>query len=192
MRIVGGRFRGKKLRAPEGPDTRPTSDRAREAVFNILAHGAAALNLDGVTVVDLFCGTGALGLEALSRGAGRCVFVDNNQATLRIARENAAACGVWRDCLQLALDAGHLPPPPRAAWGADGERARLALLDPPYGAGLAGPALLGLAAKGWLADGAIVVVEVGADEELAVPRGFEQLDERRYGAAKVYFLKKSE
>ncbi|PIW28827.1 MAG: 16S rRNA (guanine(966)-N(2))-methyltransferase RsmD [Rhodospirillales bacterium CG15_BIG_FIL_POST_REV_8_21_14_020_66_15] len=185
MRIVGGRFRGKKLIAPEGADLRPTSDRARESVFNILAHGKAAIDLDGITVVDMFCGTGALGLEAMSRGAAHGVFADRNPAHLKIAKDNAAAMGLWRECLMLGLECTHLAVPPRAAKTPAG----LAFLDPPYGQGLADPTLRGLVNKGWLAPGAIVVVEVGAEEALRGTRGFEVLDERTYGAAKVYFLR---
>lgn len=186
MRIVGGKFRGKKLIAPEGQDLRPTSDRARESIFNILAHGKAAMDLDGITVADMFCGTGALGLEAMSRGAAHGVFADRNPAHLKIAKDNAAAMGFWRECLMLGLDCTHLVIPPRAAK----TPAALAFLDPPYGQGMADPALRGLANNNWLTDDATVVVEVGADEDLKGTRGFETLDERTYGAAKVYFLKR--
>ncbi|MEQ8227316.1 MAG: 16S rRNA (guanine(966)-N(2))-methyltransferase RsmD [Rhodospirillales bacterium] len=188
MRIVGGKFRGKKLIAPEGKDLRPTSDRARESIFNILAHGKAAMNLDGITVLDMFCGTGALGLEAMSRGAVFGVFADRNPAHLRYAKDNAGAMGYWRECLMLGLDCAHLAVPPRAAK----TPAQLAFLDPPYGQGLADPALRGLVNRNWLTPDATVVVEVGTDEDLKGARGFDVLDERTYGAAKVYFLKRSE
>jgi len=188
MRIVGGTYRGKKLRAPEGAELRPTSDRTREAVFNILAHGKAAIDLDGITVLDLFCGTGAMGLESMSRGAAKGIFIDISAGSLKLARENAAAMGVWRDCLMVSLDGAHLPPPPRAAKAP----VDLAFLDPPYGSELVLPALLGLATRGWLKPGALVVVEVSAKEELTPPVGFALLDERTYGAAKVYFLKRLE
>ena len=178
MRIVAGRFRGKKLAAPEGRDLRPTSDRARESVFNILAHGKAAIDLDGITVADMFCGTGALGLEAMSRGAAFGIFADRNPVHLKIAKDNAAAMGLWRECLMLGLDCTHL--------------AGLVFLDPPYGMGMADPALRGLLNKNWLTPDATVVVEVGAEESLAGTRGFEVRDERTYGAAKVYFLKRLE
>ena len=186
MRIVAGRFRGKKLTAPEGGDLRPTSDRARESVFNILAHGKAAVDLDGITVADMFCGTGALGLEAMSRGAAFGVFADRNPVHLKIAKDNAAAMGLWRECLMLGLDCTHLAVPPRAAKTPAG----LVFVDPPYGMGMADPALRGLLNKNWLTPDATVVVEVGAEESLAGTRGFEVLDERIYGAAKVYFLKR--
>jgi 16S rRNA (guanine966-N2)-methyltransferase len=188
MRIVGGKFRGKKLIAPEGTDLRPTSDRARESIFNILAHGKAAMDLNGITVLDMFCGTGALGLEAMSRGAAHGVFADRHPGHLKIARDNAAAMGFWRECLMLGLDCSRLVVPPRAAK----TPAQLAFIDPPYGHGLADPALRGLLNNKWLAPDATVVIEVGADEELKGDRGFETLDERTYGAAKVYFLKRLE
>ena len=186
MRIVGGKFRGKTLQAPTGRDTRPTADRTREALFNILAHGKAAVDLDGIAVLDLYCGTGALGLEAMSRGAARGVFVDRDPAALKLARANAASMGLWRDCVMLGLDGGHLPPPARAVKAP----LDLAFLDPPYGAGLVPPALLALGAKGWLKPEAVVVVEMGAEEELVIPRGYELLDDRTYGAARLYFLKR--
>ncbi|MEK9672355.1 MAG: 16S rRNA (guanine(966)-N(2))-methyltransferase RsmD [Rhodospirillaceae bacterium] len=186
MRIVGGKYRGKKLRAPEGRDLRPTSDRARQAIFNILAHGKAAYDLDGIRVIDLFCGTGAMGLEAISRGAAGGVFIDRDPAALKLVKENAASMGVWRDCLVLGLDGTKLPPPPRAAHAP----VDIAFIDPPYGEGLAEPALLALQGKGWLKPGGLAVVEVGAAEDLAVPPAYETSDERTYGAAKVYFLKR--
>lgn len=188
MRIVGGKFRGKILKAPEGTDLRPTSDRARESIFNILAHGKAAIDLDGITVADFYCGTGALGLEAMSRGAAFGIFADRNPAHLKIARDNAAAMGLWRECLMLGLDCSNLAVPPRAVK----QPASLVFMDPPYGHGLADPTLRGLLNKNWLAPGAIVVAEISAEENLRGTRGFTLLDERSYGAAKVYFLKKSE
>lgn len=186
MRIVGGKFRGKTLQAPPGPDTRPTSDRARESIFNILAHGKAAIDLDGISVLDLFCGTGALGLEAMSRGAGHGLFADRDAEALRVARANAASMGLWRDSLHLRLDGAHLGPPPRAAKAPYD----LVFMDPPYHSGMVLPALLALGGKGWIRPGTVLVVEVAADEAFAAPRGYEQLDERTYGAAKVHFLKK--
>ncbi|MEO5337170.1 MAG: 16S rRNA (guanine(966)-N(2))-methyltransferase RsmD [Magnetospirillum sp. WYHS-4] len=185
MRINGGRHRGRKLAAPEGRDTRPTSDRTREAVFNVLLHGIEGLDLEGAAVADLFAGTGALGLEALSRGAVRAVFVDASQPALLAARRNAAALGEVKNIVTLRLDCTRLPPPP----GAAGAPLDLAFLDPPYESGLAHPALQGLAAKGWLKDGAICVVEVAAREPFAPPKGFDALQERVYGRARVIFLR---
>jgi 16S rRNA (guanine966-N2)-methyltransferase len=185
MRIVGGRHRGRKLMAPEGRDTRPTSDRTRESLFNVLLHGIEDFELEGVACADLFCGTGALGLEALSRGAVRAVFVDNGAEALLLARRNAAGIGEVGNIVTLKLDATRLPPPA----GAVGAPLGLVFLDPPYESGMAHPALQGLANKGWLKDGAVAVVEVAAKEAFQPPRGFTVSTERTYGAAKVIFLR---
>ncbi|NQV84307.1 MAG: 16S rRNA (guanine(966)-N(2))-methyltransferase RsmD [Rhodospirillales bacterium] len=185
MRIVGGRHKGRTLTAPDGKGLRPTADRVREAVFNILAHGIDGFILDGVTVVDVFCGTGALGLEAMSRGAGHGVFIDNNAGALACVRKNAGPLGLGREVTMLKLDATRLAPPPRAAQ----TPAALVFLDPPYDQDLAVPALLGLKDKGWLAEEALAVVEVAAKEAFEPPRGFELLVERTYGAARVLFLR---
>ena len=185
MRIVAGRHRGRAIKALPGPALRPTSDRARQAVFNILAHGTPGFAFAGISVADVFAGTGALGLEALSRGAAHATFVDNDSAALKCAKENAARLGEWRNILTLRLDATQIPPPPLAALAP----CSLAFLDPPYGEGLLVPALRGLAARGWLAPLAIAVAEMGAKEKLEVPRGYALLQERTYGAAKVAFLR---
>ncbi len=185
MRIVGGRHRGRPLRAPGGRDLRPTSDRAREAIFNILAHGMEDFQLDGASVLDVFAGSGALGLEALSRGAAHATFIDNDAAAMRSVRGNAAALGERRAVTLLTLDAARLPPPPRAAR----TPCALAFLDPPYGSGLAAPALGGLAVQGWIAAGAVCVVELEAREAFAPPHAFQAVDERTYGPARVVFLR---
>lgn len=185
MRIVAGRHRGRALKALPGLAVRPTSDRARQAVFNILAHGIPEFIFEGISVADVFCGTGALGLEALSRGAAHATFVDSDSAALKCAKENAARLGEWRNIVALRLDATQVPPPPLAAHAP----CALAFLDPPYGGGLLVPALQSLAARGWLAAGAIVVAEMGAKEAFEPPRGYAPLQERTYGAAKVTFLR---
>lgn len=186
MRIVGGRHRGRPLKAPGGRDLRPTSDRAREAVFNILGHGAAGIDLDGASVLDAFAGTGALGLEALSRGAGHATFIDSDAQALGVVRKNVAALGEWRKATLLKVDATRVPPPPLAAQAP----CALVFLDPPYGSGAAAPALAALAARGWVGDGAVCVAEVAAKEPLDPPPGFAVLDERIYGAARVVFLRR--
>ena len=190
MRIVGGRFRGRTLTAPKGLDVRPTSDRAREGVFNILSHSIDWPGFDGITVVDVFSGTGAFALEAMSRGATHAVFIDNDNRSLNCAKGNAATCGEGRNISALKLDATNLAPPPRAAKAP----APLVFLDAPYNQNQTGAALLGLANKGWLAPGAIVVVEVAADEEFPsstgpAPRGYEMIDDRTYGAARIVFFR---
>jgi 16S rRNA (guanine966-N2)-methyltransferase len=188
VRIVGGKHRGRSLAAPSGSDLRPTSDRARQAVFNILEHGldGAAGGFEEAVVLDIFAGTGALGLEALSRGAARAVFIDRNDGALGLIRKNAATLGEHHNILLLRLDAAALPPPPRAAEAP----AAYAFLDAPYGSGLTAPALAGLVRQGWLAPGGIAIVEVGAKEPLPPTIGYELLDERGYGAAKVFFLRR--
>ena len=183
MRIVGGRLRGSALRAPAGPDVRPTADRVRESVFNVLAHGIR-LDLEGTTVIDVFAGSGALGLEAMSRGAAHGVFIDDSNAALGAIRKNAGPLGLGRRIILLRLDARRLPPPPLAARTPAG----LVFLDPPYDSGLVPAALGGLLAKGWLADDAVCVAEVAAKEPLDPPKGFRAIDERAYGRARVVFL----
>ncbi len=185
MRIVGGQHRGRTLKAPAGRDVRPTSDRARESVFNILAHGIDDFDLVGISVLDLFCGTGALGLEALSRDAAHATFIDNDAKSLALTKENAGTIGVWRAVTLLKIDARRLGPPPLAAKAP----CQLTFLDAPYGQNLTGPALLTLANQGWIGVGSVVVVEVAATESLDPPRQFTLLDERSYGAARVLFFR---
>ncbi|GAB3447455.1 16S rRNA (guanine(966)-N(2))-methyltransferase RsmD [Insolitispirillum peregrinum] len=182
MRIVGGDFRGKPLVAPEGRDSvRPTSDRARESVFNVLMHNHFG-SLDGVRVLDVFAGTGALGLEALSRGAAHVVFFERGGPAVAALKANIAALKVER---RTTLVFGDATTPPLAGKGSAGE---LVFLDPPYEAGVLVPTLEALARRGWLADGAVVVCEQHFATDLEPPAGFEVLDERRYGKAKVTFL----
>lgn len=184
MRIVGGKFKGRKLDAPTGKDVRPTSDRAREGIFNILAHSIDWPGFEGQTVLDVFSGTGALGLEAMSRGAAHGVFIDNDAQSIKCLRANAAALGEAANITPLRLDATRLAPPPRIAKAPLG----LVFLDAPYGSTLSDQTLLGLGHKGWLAGGAIVIVETGKDDALSVPQDFDTLDARSYGAAGVTFL----
>ena len=185
MRIVGGRHRGRRIAAPEGYTVRPTGDRAREAVFNLLENGRALNDVQfavaGSTVLDAFCGSGALALEALSRGAVLATFVDKDKVALAAARANAEKLGEAGRCAFLRAEVSALASAPRAHI--------LAFLDPPYRQGLAAPALARLAAKGWLAEGALCVVERGAGESaLELPPGFAALDCRRYGAALIDFI----
>jgi 16S rRNA (guanine966-N2)-methyltransferase len=170
---------------PRTAETRPTLERVREAVFNILTHGVAWSGFDGAHVLDLFAGTGAYGLESLSRGAAQATFIDLDAAALAAIRRNAAAIGEARQVLLLKLDAAKLPPPP----GAAGCPCPLAFLDPPYESGLALPALQGLGSRNWLAAGGVAVVEVGAREPFRPPPGFSIIDERIYGAARIVFVR---
>ncbi len=185
MRIVGGSLKGRALKTLEGNDLRPTADRVRESLFNVLAHGIGRDALDGGTVVDVFCGTGALGLEAMSRGCGHGVFIDNDPGALALVRKNAGSLGLGRSVTMLKLDAARLAPPPRLAK----TPAALAFLDPPYNSGLAPPALMGLKDKGWIEKGSVCIAEVAAKEEFEAPKGFKAVDERVYGAARLVFLK---
>ncbi len=184
MRIIGGKHRGRALKVPAAAGVRPTADRVREAVFNILVHGAAGGALEGAHVIDLFAGTGAYGLEALSRGAAHATFIDREPATLATIRRNAAAMGEATAITLLNLDATRLPPPPLAA----GAPCAIAFLDPPYQSGLALPALQVLATQHWLAAGALAVVEVGAREPFQPPPRYTITDERIYGAARVILV----
>lgn len=184
MRIVGGRFKGRAIAAPPGRETRPTGDRAREAVFNILAHAPWSPGVEGRRVLDLFAGSGALGLEALSRGAAFALFVETDAAARGAIRDNVEALGLFGATRIHRRDATDLGAKPAGL----GEPFDLVFLDPPYGRGLGEAALARLGPGGWIAANALVVFECGADEIPATP-GFERLDERGYGAAKVLFLK---
>src|SRR5215470_256230 len=165
MRIVGGKHRGRRIAAPEGHDVRPTSDRAREALFNILEHGP--FTVDGTSplidarVLDVFAGSGALGLEALSRGAAHLTCIETSATARSILRTNAKTLGETARVTVVQADA--TKPPTAAA------PCSLAFLDPPYRSGLAAPALAALAARGWLADGAICMAEISAAETLGAP-----------------------
>jgi 16S rRNA (guanine966-N2)-methyltransferase len=189
LRITSGTFRGKPLTAPPGEATRPTSDRARQAIFNILEHAKWSTGVRDARVIDLFAGSGALGLEALSRGAAFCLFVETDDAARGAIRQNTDTLsptgglfGKTRVHRRDATDLGRRP-------GSDGPAFDLVFLDPPYAKGLGETALAKLAQGGWLAPGATVVFERGASEPAFEVPGFEPLDARDYGAARVHFLK---
>ena len=185
MRIVSGRFKGRTLKAPGDAALRPTSDKVRQAIFNILEHAGFAdeFALEGARVVDLFAGTGALGLEALSRGGKYCLFIEEAAESRAIIRENVEALGltgaskIWRrDATNLgALDT--LAP------------FDLAFLDPPYRKGLLALALKGLVSGGWLNANALIVAEVAEDEVVPVVDGLEILDDRVYGDTRIAFMR---
>ena len=183
MRIVGGQFRGRTLAVPQSAATRPTSDRVREAVFNILAHGIAGLDFAGIRVLDLFAGTGALGLEARSRGAGFCMFVEEEASARGIIRENVEALGLTGVTKIFRRDATGL--------GDAGKYAGFSLLfaDPPYDLGLAGQALLSAASGGWLLPGAIAVIEERAGAAIDLPPSFQVLDQRTWGDTQAVFAR---
>lgn len=184
MRIVGGQFKGRAIAAPQGRDTRPTSDRARESIFNVLAHADWSPGIEGRRVLDLFAGSGALGLEAMSRGAAFALFVETESAARGAIRDNIEALGLFGNTRIHRRDATDLGVKPAGL----GDPFDMVFLDPPYGKGLGERALARLGKGGWITPDALIMLEVGADEapQLAA---FETLDERGYGAAKVFFLR---
>lgn len=188
MRIVAGSLKGRAIVTPEGQNTRPTSDRARQAIFNVLEHAPWAEGLHETRVIDLYAGSGALGFEALSRGAAFCLFVDTDDGARGAIRENMDAYGLFGRCRVHRRSATDLGPRP----GSAGEAFTLAFLDPPYAKGLGEQTLARLQEGGWLAPGAIVVFERGSDEPEIDTPGYERLDARDYGAARVLFLRASE
>jgi len=182
MRIVGGRLRGRALAAPKSQAIRPTADRLREALFNILVH-AYGDPVSGARVLDLFAGTGALGLEALSRGAAFALFIDDGAEARALLRENVAALGLGGVTRIFRRDACKLGPAHPI------EPFSLAFLDPPYGRGLAEAALASARAGGWLTPAALIVVEEAASAAFAVPEGFDELERRRYDDTALIVLR---
>jgi 16S rRNA (guanine966-N2)-methyltransferase len=183
MRIIGGKFGGRTLAAPPGAAVRPTSDRVREAIFNILAHGIGGFRFEGAGVLDLFAGTGALGIEALSRGAAHCLFVEQAAPARAAIRRNVEELGLTgvtkifrRDAMDLGAAGRH--------GGAD-----LAFVDPPYGKGFGERTLMSLAGGGWLAAGGLVVIEEGKSTRLALPPRFAPIDQRTWGDTQVLFVR---
>ena len=183
MRIVAGRLRGRLLVAPDDGAIRPTSDRVREALFNILAHGIEGFGVEGVRVLDLFAGTGALGLEALSRGATFCLLVEEDATARGLIRRNVEALGLTGQTRIYRRDATRLGEAlPRERFG-------LVLADPPYGKGLGERAMAAAADGGWLDAGAVAVLEERADVDVVWPPGFEPLDVRRWGDTAVHIAR---
>ncbi len=185
MRIVGGRFRGRAIAAPSGTLTRPTSDRVREALFNILAHGVDGFEIEGARVLDLFAGSGALGLEALSRGAAYCLFVEDNADARGAVRENIEALGLTGASKLWRRDATKLGP------ASPMQPFQLLFADPPYGKGLGELALSAAAEGRWLSPGAVCVLEERADAAIAIPADFAPLDVRTYGDTALHFFRKT-
>jgi 16S rRNA (guanine966-N2)-methyltransferase len=181
MRIIAGNFRGRRLLVPPGQAIRPTGERAREALFDVLEHGAPPVR--GARFLDLFCGTGAVGLEAHSRGAAEVVLIEHDRAALKVAQANIARLGAPPCVRLLARDASGLGPAPHPF--------DLIFLDPPYRSGLAGVTLVALARGAWLVGDARVIVELAATEDLDLPAGYTLERERRYGSAKFLFLRHS-
>ena len=187
MRIVGGTFKGRAIIAPQGDVVRPTSDRVRESVFNILAHGNFGddFSLEGARVLDLFAGTGAMGLEAISRGAAFALFVDEQAESRAAIRENVEALGLTGQAKLFKRDATNLGPRP----GSVGAPFSVVFADPPYGRSLGGPAILSARAGGWMTDDALVIVEEALTSDFEAPEGFEEVDRRRYGKSGIVMLR---
>jgi 16S rRNA (guanine966-N2)-methyltransferase len=183
LRIIAGAWRGRSIEVPPGKDIRPTSDRVREALFNRLAHAFAdqGFQLHGARIVDVFAGTGALGLEALSRGAAQAVLLDRNPQAIALLKRNVAKLGAEDRATIMNADGTNLP---RAATACN-----LAFLDPPYGENLVTPALQSLARQGWLASGALVTVETDEAETVAEAADYARLDRRSYGRVAITFLR---
>jgi 16S rRNA (guanine966-N2)-methyltransferase len=178
MRIIAGTLKGRKLTPPKDESSRPTADRAREALFSILTSRGALT--EGMHVLDCFAGTGALGLEALSRGAAHASFIELQPDAVSVIRSNVYALGVEKIATILKADAVK---PPKADAPCD-----LVFLDPPYGKELVSPCLIALSRAGWVVPGTTVVVEIAKDESIELPFGFAIEDERRYGAARILIL----
>ncbi len=185
MRIIAGKFRGRALAVPGHDGLRPTSDRVRESVFNILAHGIEDFSMAGARVIDLFAGTGALGLEALSRGASYCLFVEESAEARALIRRNVEEFGLTGETRIFRRDATDLGP----AGNMDGYD--LAFLDPPYGKGLGDAALAILVAGQWLKPGAIAVLEERAGVDVQLPAGLTEIDRRSWGDTEVRFLRRN-
>jgi 16S rRNA (guanine966-N2)-methyltransferase len=182
MRIVGGQYRGRNLAAPKTQAIRPTADRLRESLFNILMHGYGD-PVSGARVLDLFAGTGALGFEALSRGAAFVLFVDDGAEARALQRQNVetlGAAGVTRIFRRDATRLGDVHP---------NEPFSLVFLDPPYGQGLAEKALASARQGGWLTRDALIVVEESRDAGFTAPDGFEEIDRRDYDDTEFVFLR---
>lgn len=184
MRVVAGRLRSRPIAAPKSSAIRPTADRLREALFNILVHGYGD-PVSGARVLDLFAGTGALGIEALSRGAAYVLFVDDAAEARALLRENMETLGLAGVTRIFRRDATTLGPAHPV------EPFSLAFLDPPYGKKLAEKALASARAGGWLIPGAIVVVEEAADAGFQPPQGYEELERRRYDDTEFTILRSS-
>ena len=183
MRIVAGKLRSARIEAPKGFTTRPTSDRVRQALFNVLEHGAPQFDFGGARVLDLFAGSGALGLEAMSRGARFCLFVEDSADARASIRRNVEALSltgvtkIWRRDATRLGEAGTMQP------------FDLIFLDPPYRKGLGTDALQSAAGGGWFKVGAIAVLEDRGDAEFELPAAFQELDARIYGETKIVVMR---
>lgn len=178
MRIIAGKHRSRQLELPESEFIRPTTDKAREALFSSLTHHLGTW--DEARVLDACCGSGAMGLEALSRGAGQVVLMDNSPVALSLARRNAEKLREANNCQIIQGDIAH---PPQAAKPCD-----VLLLDPPYNKGLAEAGLAALTQAGWAAPAAVATVEISRDETFTPPPGWHLISERSHGPARLMIL----
>lgn len=183
MRITGGKFRGRRLKSPPTAATRPTTDRVREAVFNVLEHGMDGFQFENARVLDLFAGTGALGLEAMSRGARFCLFIDQSATARGLIRGNAGLLDLSGSVKIWRRDATR---PGRCAPMAP---FNLVFADPPYGRGLGEKSLAGLIAGGWLAPDAVLVLEESDSAQVNIPEGLALADKRNYASTTIRFIK---
>ena len=179
MRVVGGSLRGRALATPKNCDVRPTSDRVREAIFNVLEHSIEDFSIEGGNVLDLFAGTGALGIEALSHGAAQAVFVDNSAASRALIQENIQALGLGGTATIYRRSALDLGTAYRKL------SFKLIFADPPYGNGLGELAVASAIDNGWVSTGAVIVLEEAAGAELVLPAACALIDQRRYGNTQV-------
>jgi 16S rRNA (guanine966-N2)-methyltransferase len=186
VRITGGTLRGRNLATPKDENVRPTADRVRQAMFNILLHNDFGIDfsLDGARVADIFAGTGALGLEAISHGALFCLFVDDSAESRGLIRENVEAFALTGASKIWRRDATNLGPINTGSGGPFD----LVFLDPPYRKNLTVPALVSLREGGWLSPNALIVAETAEDEPAIDAPGYRQLDSRIYGETRVEFL----
>jgi 16S rRNA (guanine966-N2)-methyltransferase len=182
MRVIGGSLRGRALAAPKSQSIRPTADRLREALFNILVH-AYDDPISGARVLDLFAGTGALGIEALSRGAAFTLFIDDGAEARALLRENTVLLGLGGTSRIFRRDATKLGPAHPV------EPFSLVFLDPPYGQQLAEKSLASARGGEWFAPDALIVVEEAAKPAFAVPEGFTELERRRYDETEFVILR---
>jgi 16S rRNA (guanine966-N2)-methyltransferase len=178
MRIIAGRFKGRKLKSFEGEDIRPTSDRTRESIFNLLMHGAyGGAHIIDQHVMDICCGTGALALEAMSRGAAHATLIDQSKKSLELARDNAMHCGVVQQCDFITADATRLPKARQPA--------ALVLIDAPYAKPILNATYDSLKAGGWLEETSLIVSEQSTSAEIPTLDGCELIDTRQYGKVTI-------
>ena len=184
MKVICGEFIGRKLFSPKGITLRPTSEKIRAAIFDIILHSIGEPKIAGAKVLDLFCGTGAMGIEALSRGAAHATFVDINSKALKLVTKSLKSFGIIQRSSIFRMDCRLLPYPNPSGLNGMG----LVFIDAPYGEKLTFPTLARLSESGWLASDCKVVVEVSQKENFSLPKDYSILDNRAYGKTRILFL----